>query len=172
METIYSEKLPRILKNKKRLEKALKVKISNHGKEVMIEGTPEEEYTARKVIDALNFGFPFSAALTIKRNDYEFEVLNIKNYTPSKDLSRIKSRIIGKKGQTLKTLVELTKCFFEIKDNKVGIVGHPEYIKNAQDAIIQLIQGSRQGNVYSYLEKHQVEPVLDLGLKKPKPKKE
>lgn len=172
METIYIDKLPRVTRNRKKLERILNVKITNEGKNVTIEGTPEAEYTARKVIDSLEFGFPFSVAMMIKKNDYEFEFLNIKDYTPKKNMSRIKARIIGTQGQTLKTLSELTKCFFEIKDNQVGIVGHPEYIKNAQDAVIQIIQGSKQGNVYAWLEKNQVKPIIDLGLKKPKSKKE
>ena len=165
METILCEKIPRIIKNRQRLEKKLGIKITNKGKEVTIEGTPEDEYIAEKVIDALEFGFPFSVALLIKSHDYIFEAINIKNHTKRKDLSQIRARIIGKKGKTLKTLNELTKCFFEIKDNWVGIVGDPEYIQNAQNAIISLIKGSKQANVYSFLEKHQVKPVIDLGLK-------
>lgn len=166
MKTIYSEKLPRILKNRKRLEKRLGVKIRNRGKEVFVESSPEEEYVAEKVIDALNFGFPFFAALLIKEKDFLFEVFSIKEHTKRKDLSKIRARIIGKEGKTLKVLSELTGCFFELKDNEVGIVGHPEEIKNAQDAVIRLIQGAKQGNVYSYLEKNQTKKIWDLGLKK------
>ena len=46
MKIIYSEKLPRILKNKKRLEKELNIKITNRGKDVSLQGTPENEYIA------------------------------------------------------------------------------------------------------------------------------
>lgn len=166
MKTILSEKLPRILKNKKKLEVKLKIKITNRGKEIQINGKPEDEYIAEKVIDALNFGFPFSAAISIKDEDMEFEILNIKDYTSRKDLNRVRARIIGKGGKTLKTLSQLTKCHLEIKDNQIGVIGSPEIIKNAQEAIISIIKGSKQSNVYSYLEKHQPEPVLDLGLKK------
>ena len=38
-------------------------------------------------------------------------------------------------------------------------------MKNAQDAIIAIIQGSKHSNVYSYLEKNQVKSEIDLGLK-------
>ena len=166
MKTILSEKLLRILKNKKRLENKLNIKISNRGKEVQIHGEPEEEYIAEKVIDALNFGFPFSVAISIKEENLEFEILNIKNHTTRKDLERVRARIIGKGGKTLKTLNQLTKCNFEIKDNQVGIIGLPEYIENAQESVISIIKGSKQSNVYSNLEKNQLKSVLDLGLKK------
>ena len=165
MQTIISEKLPRIIKNRKKLEEKLKVKISNRGKEVTIDGKPEDEYTAEKVIEALEFGFPFSVAMLIKEEDYVFEIINIKDHTTRKDLERVRARLIGKKGKTLQTLNQLTKCNFELKDNAIGIVGDAEYIRNAQEAIISLIKGSKQSNVYAHLEKHQVKPVVDLGLK-------
>ena len=168
MKIIISDKLARILKAKKQLEKELEIKISNRGKEVKIQGSPEKEYIAEKVIDALNFGFELNTALMIKQEDYLFEVLPIKEYTKRHDLERIKARIIGTKGKTINTLRQLTKCGFEIKDNEVAIIGDSEFIQNAQQAIISLIQGSKQANVYSYLEKHKPEPILDLGLKKEK----
>ena len=70
MKTILSEKLPRILKNKKQLQEKLNIKITNRGKEVSISGKPLDEYTAEKVIDALNFGFPFGTAMLIKKEDF------------------------------------------------------------------------------------------------------
>ena len=165
MKKILSEKLPRILKNKKRLESKLDIKISNRGKEVQIDGGAENEYAAEKVIDAINFGFPFSIAISIKEEDLEFEILNIKDHTTRKDLERVRARIIGKGGKTLKTLNQLTKCNFELKDNFIGIIGSPELIENAQESVISIIKGAKQSNVYSHLEKNQLKSVLDLGLK-------
>ena len=165
MKIIHSEKLPRILKNKKKLEKELNIKITNKGREVSIQGEPEDEYIAEKVIDSINFGFPFSDVLRIKKEELTFEIINIKDHTKRKDLERIRARIIGRGGKTLKTLCDLTKCFFEIKDNEIGIIGAPEYIKNAQEAIISIVKGAKQSNIYSRLEKNQIQPIIDLGLK-------
>ncbi len=165
MKKIISDKLPRILKNKKRLEEKLNIKITNRGKEVFITGKPVDEYIAALVIDALNFGFDFSVAILIKEEDFLFEKINIKDYTKRSDLERIRARIIGTKGKTMKTLQQLTGCFFELKDNEVGIIGYAEYIENAQNAVISIIKGSKQSNVYSFLEKHQVKPIHDLGLR-------
>jgi len=165
MKKIICDNITRIIKNKKKLEKELNVKIINKGKELFIESNPEDEYQTERVIDALDFGFPFSTAMSIKKEDLMFEIIKIKEHTKRKDLNVIKGRIIGKKGKTLKILCELTKCNFEVKNNCVGIIGEPEYIKNAQDSIIFLIKGKKQANVYKFLEKHQVKPVIDLGLK-------
>lgn len=166
MKTIYSPKLPRIIKNKKHLEEKLKVKITYKGADVSIQGKPEDEYIAEKVIDALNFGFPFSTTMQVKENDFLFEIINIKDHTKRHDLERIRARIIGKQGKTLKTLSNLSECNFEIKDNQVGIIGPAENIELAQNAVISIIQGSKQSNVYKFLEQHKPEPIMDLGLKK------
>ncbi|MBM3228414.1 hypothetical protein FJZ20_00815 [Candidatus Pacearchaeota archaeon] len=170
MKEFICDKIPRILKNKKILEKKLNIIIENFEKQITIQGKPEHEYIAEKVIEALELGFPLSVALGIKEQDYEIEVLNIKEYTKRKDLRSVRARIIGKNGRTLKTLGNLTSCFFELKDNVVGIIGDPEQISNAREAIISLIRGAKQANVYSYLEKHHVGPIYDFGLKDPKNK--
>ncbi|HJZ19077.1 MAG TPA: KH domain-containing protein, partial [Candidatus Nanoarchaeia archaeon] len=152
-------------KNKKRLEKELNVKITNRGKEVMIEGAGMDEYLAEKVIDAIDFGFPFSDVLALKDEDFSFGIMNIKDYTKRKDFEVIRARIIGKGGKTLKTLSQLTNCNFELKNNSIGIIGSAENIKNAEQAVISIVKGAKQSNVYSYLEKHHPLPILDLGLK-------
>jgi len=171
MEKIICDKIVRITKNRKKLEGRLKVKIDNSGKEITVIGEPEDEYVAVKVIEALDFGFPFSIALLIKDEDFLFEAINIKDHTRRKDLKVVRARIIGKQGKTLRTLTELTKCHFELKGNQLGILGDPEHIRYAQESAISLIRGAKQANVYAFLEKHQVKPVFDLGLKEVKKKK-
>ena len=171
MKKIICEKFQGITKNRKKLEKYLGVKIKNMGKEIIIEGDAEDEFIAEKVIDALEFGFPFSAAISIKEQDYMFEIINIKDHTKRKDLEAVRARIIGSEGKTLKTLGILTKCYLGLKGNQFGIIGEPEYIRTAQEAVFSLIRGSKQANVYSYLEKHQPEPIFDLGLKETKKKR-
>jgi len=168
MTILVSDNISKIVEKKNKLEKVLNVKITIKENEVSLEGSPENEYIAQKVLEALDFGFPLSVALLIKTEDFLFEILDIKKYTHRKDFETIRARIIGKGGKTLKTLNTLTECFFEIKDNDVGIIGSPELIKNGQEAVIMIVQGSKQANVYAYLEKHHVKPILDLGLKEKK----
>ena len=165
MKKIISDKLPRILKNKKKLQEKLNVKITNRGKEVYLKGNAADEYIAELVIDALNFGFEYNTAIMIKEENFTFERLHIKDYTKRNDLERVRGRIIGKQGKTLKTIEQLTKCFIALKGNEVGIIGPAENIENAQNAITSIIRGSKQSNVYSFLEKHQIKTAIDLGLK-------
>jgi ribosomal RNA assembly protein len=162
---IISEKLPRILKARKRLEKELKVKITNRGKEVYINGTPEREFVAEKVIEAIDFGFIVPVALLIKEENFLFEIVNIKKFTRSKNMEIVRGRMIGKEGKTKKTLCQLTDCFFEINNNDVGIIGPAENMKCAEEAVIALSRGAKQSNVYAFLEKNHPKPIIDLGLK-------
>jgi len=168
MKKIISEKIIRIVKNKSNLERELNVKISVAGKEITIIGEPEEEYIAEKVIEAIDFGFPISDALSIKKEEFLFERLNIKDYTNQKDFERVRGRIIGKDGKALKTLSSLSKCYIELSGNKLGIIGEAECIRDAEEACKLLIKGSKHANVYAYLEKHKIEPIADLGLKETK----
>lgn len=170
MKSLILDKIQRVIKGKRILEKELNVKLFIKGNLIEIEGNSVDEYTAEKVIQALDLGFPFKIALLIKEEELMFEIINIKDHTKRKDFERIRARIIGTKGKTLKTLTTLTDCFFEIKENHIGIIGSPENIENANQAIISLIKGTKQGNVYSYLEKHQPQEIFDLGLKETKKK--
>ncbi|MEK6895197.1 MAG: hypothetical protein AABX48_01630 [Nanoarchaeota archaeon] len=162
---IIAEKPKRILLLEKQLESELKVKISNKGREFSLDGTPEREYFAEKIILAIDFGFEHSDAMLLNDEDFLFEVLNIKDYTKKDNLERIRGRIIGTERKTLDTLEQLTDCFFQLRNNQVAIIGPSERIKYAQEAIINLVKGTKQANVYARLEKHRPEPILDLGLK-------
>ncbi|MGV8152159.1 MAG: KH domain-containing protein [Candidatus Nanoarchaeia archaeon] len=153
MQEMYTEDLGKILRSKNLLEEKLKVKIKNTGKLLFINGDSENEYTASIVIDAINLGFSVERALFLTQEENILEIINIKDYTRRKNLELIRARIIGTHGKTLKTMQTLTDCAFAIKDNKVGIIGNYEDVKEASQAVKMIIQGSKQANVYAKLEK-------------------
>ncbi|MCW8966790.1 MAG: KH domain-containing protein, partial [Candidatus Pacearchaeota archaeon] len=140
VKTLIITKLPRIIRNKKKLEEKLNIKITNRGKEITIQGSPEDEFIAEKVFDALEFGFPYFDAMRIKTEECEIEKINIKDYTHRRNLEEVRARVIGTKGKTLKTLSDISDCSIELKENQISIIGPPESIKIAQDAIISIIQ--------------------------------
>lgn len=152
MQEIYVENLVEVLKNKARLQKQLNVKISNKGKNIFTDGKPENEFLALEVLKAISLGFSTEKALQLKDEDVILQSINIKDITNRKDLERIRARIIGAHGKTLKTLKILTECDFSLCDNQIGIIGDAEEIEDAVQALTSLIQGSKQGNVYSRLE--------------------
>ncbi|VVB79917.1 Uncharacterised protein [uncultured archaeon] len=162
MKQIFSDKAPRIIKAKWELEKVLNVKIQVKGKDIEISGEPVNEFVAEKVIDALNLGFEMKTAILLKEEEFILEIINIKEHTKRRDLETIRARIIGTERKTLATLEHLTHCFFQVKDNFVGVLGPADWVENAQQAIISLIKGSKQANVYAFLEHHQIPKIEHL----------
>ncbi|PIN95044.1 hypothetical protein COU56_02150 [Candidatus Pacearchaeota archaeon CG10_big_fil_rev_8_21_14_0_10_31_9] len=152
MKKLYVSKVRKISQNKNELEKALNVKISITGRNIVIDGKEVDEYFASKVIGALDYPFLLEDALFLRDENYMMEVLHIKDYTKRKDFKVIKGRIIGTQGKTLRTLRELTGCEVVVENNDAAILGMAENILDAVQAVISLIQGSKQGNVYARLE--------------------
>ncbi len=155
------------MKEKRLLKSKLKIKIKNKKNNIIIDGKAENEYIAEQVLNAIDFGFPAKIAVLITEEDLIFEKIYIKKLTKKQNMKAIRARIIGKKGKTLNTLQNLSNCYIILRDeeNEIGIIGRVEDIKNLNDAIESLVKGSKQGNVYAFLEKNQSKPELDLGLK-------
>ncbi len=82
----------------------------------------------------------------------DFKIIHIRDHT-KRGLKTVKSRLIGKNGRTRRTLAEISGCEIVIGDGDVGIIGDVESIGYAETAIIQLIKGSKQSNMYYFLEK-------------------
>jgi len=125
----------------------------------------------------MNFSFPLKEALLLTNEGYIFRKINIKDFTRRKNLDEVRARLIGTEGKTKRAMEEISGCVLVIKDKIVGIIGSTESIKDATTAITRLIKGSKQANVYSYLERmnREKKEKSDLGLKpikEPAPKPE
>ena len=149
----YVEPVRTIILNKKRLEQELEIKITNKGKLVFVDGKAENEYTALQVMESIKLGFSIEKALLLKSEDFILQTIHIKDITKRHDLERVRARIIGTKGKTLGTLNNLTNCEISLHNNEVGVIGNAEDIEDAKEGLRSIIQGSKQGNVYSRLER-------------------
>ena len=161
MQEIYIENIKEILRNKGNLEKQLSIKLTNKGKNVFVDGKAENEYIALEVLDAVRAGFSVDRALQLKQDNMILQTVHIKDVTKRNDLERIRARIIGKRGKTLKTLHNLTECDLAINNNEIGIIGPADEMEDAVQSVVSLIQGSKQGNVYSRLERQRKKKNID-----------
>lgn len=152
METFYIKKIIEVKKNLKELKEKLKVNISLNKNLVTIEGETLDEFDAAKVFEALAFGFSVKKALVLKNEEYLFATVKIKEHT-KRNLAEIKSRLIGKKGKTRRVFADTANCEIIISDSQVGIIGLAEDVATTQTAVISLIKGSKQTNMYRFLEK-------------------
>ncbi|MEK6935592.1 MAG: hypothetical protein AABW67_02305 [Nanoarchaeota archaeon] len=161
MQETYSEFIGKIIASKRKIESTLGVKITNKGMIVFINGPGEKEFIASKVIDAINVGFSVERALLLKDEEIILQIINIKGKTKRNDLERIRGRIIGSDGKTLKILNNLTDCFVSVHNNQVGIIGDAEDIYTTVQSIESIIRGSKQANVYARLEKEKKKKRID-----------
>lgn len=153
MEKLYTSSPGKIAKNIKEIEKSADIKIKVQGNQVEIKGSPVGEYEARKIIEALEFGFKLRDALRLTDENLAFRKLPIKQFTRRKDLEEVRGRIIGAYGKTKHAVEEVSGCAVVVHDSQVGIIGPAESIEEATTALINLIKGSKQANVYRFLEK-------------------
>jgi len=172
MQEIYSEFSRKILQNKKKLEQELKVKITNKGNIIFVEGTAESEYTACQVMEAINLGFKMTDALLLTDEEFILEKIHIKDLTKRQDIKRICGRVIGTQGRTKRTIENLSDCIIALHDTTVGVIGRADEIEPTLTALTALIQGKKQTKTYSYLEREKSKSKtslnIDLGLKKKK----
>jgi len=172
MESIYFKNLRKLRENKELLEKKLGVKLIIRGRQITIEGSPVEEFEAYQVLDAFDFGFDLKDALTITNESFIFRKLPIKDFTRRKNLEEVRARIIGTEGKTKRTMENVSGCAIVVHDNMVGLIGLAEGIEEATTAITNLIRGTKQSNVYRFLERMNAakKDKVDLGLKPDKKK--
>lgn len=153
METFILERVNELKEEKDFLERKLGIKIKVTGKKVEIQGEALNEYEASLVIEAINFGFPARTAVMVSEEDMVFKKVNIKEFTRRKDMESVRGRVIGSEGRTKRTIENISGCEIFIKNNEVGIIGHVEDVEYSITALQNLIRGSKQSNVYNFLEK-------------------
>ncbi len=161
METIYTNRIAEIRREKKFLERKLNVEIQITGKKVIVEGSPLDEYEAMTVLEAINEGFSARTAILITSEDFVFEKINIKDFTRRKDMEVVRGRLIGTRGRTKRTIEQISGCEIKINDNTVSVIGPAENIQYAITAITNVIKGAKQSNVYKYLERINTEKRQD-----------
>ena len=159
--------IKKIISNKRKLESNLKVKININGNNLEFEGDSVDIYTTERVIGALDKNFSMNIALLLSKPDYIIENIPIKRFTRKTRIMRdIKARIIGRNAKAIKLIAELSDCYIVLHDNEVSIIGTFDKIKEAENAIKDLIYGFKHAKIYDYLEKSRKKYKPDsLGLK-------
>ena len=170
METLFFDKVRDLKKELNNLQERLNVALTLKGKQLIIEGEAYSEYEAAHVLEAVQFGFSIKKALLLLDEDNIFRSIPIKSFTRRKYLHEVRARIIGKEGKTKRALENISNCEILVreKDNQVGIIGSAINIHGATTALTNLIRGSKQANVYAFLERLNAikkDKDKDLGLK-------
>lgn len=120
---------------------------------VEIIGDAANAYRVAEVVKAIGRGFSPERALRLLKDDMLMLcVIEIPSDSHD-DLVRIRGRIIGRNGRTRSIIEELTQTDVSVYGKTVSIIGYPDRIMVAREAVEMLINGSPHGTVYSFLER-------------------
>lgn len=169
MRSVNVQNIAKIRKAVPLIENKIKIKIGFGKNNLTVSGSELNEFIVEKVIEAIDFGFDAEDALLLKDEDFVLEFIDVKEHTRRKNLKDVRARIIGTDGKAKKTIENLTGSVIVISENKLGVIVDSDHLDATIQAIESLIQGSKHGNVFSYLEKQNAgirnRYREDLGLK-------
>jgi len=172
MKTILVEHPKKISKAVPLLEKKIRIRISQNKSNFTIDGSEINEFYVGRIIEAIDFGFEPEDTLLLLKDNYVLEYVGIKEHTHRSNLGEVRARIIGTEGKAKAAIENLTGAIIVIHENKVGIISDTDHIQQTIQSIISLVQGSKHGNVFAYLEKQNANLRQlrdgDFGLRDPK----
>ncbi len=139
----------------------LQAEINVNGNEVeIISEDPLEELRAYNIVKAIGRGFSPKRAFRLLERNSSIAVINISEFTDSdSDYSRLKGRVIGKKGMAKDKIESVTDTEVQVYGSTVSVLGPMKGVEIAKKSVEMLLNGSSHGNVYRFLENN-IEKVL------------
>lgn len=134
------------------------LKVDEETGGVSVGYTPEkaaEAYLAiTKIMSAISTGFDEPRIRDMIERDLSLVSIDLEELvgTDRSTLTRIKGRIIGERGKAKQKIESVTGCSLSIYGNKVGIIGTPEMVDVAGEAVQRLSGGLQHQTVYRFLE--------------------
>jgi ribosomal RNA assembly protein len=154
---------------KSRIEKLSGVRISVDSEEgdIQIDYThakdPAMALSVINVVTAIGRGFSPGKAMKLLREDYFFDILDIRDYVGKKQehVMRMRARVIGTRGKARAIIEELTGAYVSVYGNTVAIIGDGLQMDVARKALDMLLSGSEHAAVYGFLEKMRAHLKVD-----------
>jgi ribosomal RNA assembly protein len=123
-------------------------------------------FKAVEIVSAIGRGFSPENSLRLLRGENSLHVIDLREFggKSSDQIERIKGRIIGEHGTARLNMENLTGAKISVYGRTVGIIGEPNQLRSAVDAISSLSSGSMHGPVYSKLESARRREKADKAL--------
>ena len=121
----------------------------------------------RDCVRAIGRGFSPDHALRLFQDDTYLDIVDLTDYVgkATKDLERVRARIIGTHGKTRRFIEESCGVEMSILGKTVSIIGEVEEVARAREAVEMILSGAAHGTVYKFLERKRKELRLhDMGL--------
>jgi ribosomal RNA assembly protein len=144
---------------KKEIERRSGTKITLDGEtgEVTIQSgdDPLGTLRARDILNAIARGFSAERAYRLFDEGNYLEVIDITDLIGRSDkaLVRLKGRVIGEGGKTRRIIEETTGAYVSVYGKNIALIGMPEQLSVAREAIEMLLRGVPHSAVYRFLEK-------------------
>ena len=121
----------------------------------------------RDAVRAIGRGFSPENAIRLFQDDTYLDIIDLTEYVgkKTKDLERVRARIIGTNGKTRRSIEEATGTEVSILGKTVSLVGEIAEVQLAREAVEMILSGAPHGTVYKFLERKRKELRLhDMGL--------
>ena len=113
-----------------------------------------EPFKAVEIVSAIGRGFSPENAMRLLKGENSLHIIDLREFVGKspEQIERIKGRIIGEGGKARLNMENLTSASITVYGRTVSIIGEPNQLRLAVDAISSLSNGSTHGPVYSKLE--------------------
>lgn len=142
---------------KKALEKTFgcRLRISSEGDVEISSKDTSKALRAKEAVTAIARGFSPEHAFILSDEEHVLEIISLIDYVGAneKALERFRSRIIGTHGKVRANIEEISETHISIYGKTVAIIGAPENVKQARDAIELLLSGKTHKTSYLFLRK-------------------
>lgn len=117
-----------------------------------------------EIVRAIGRGFsPERAFILLEDEDLILDVVDLSGVcTTTKQMERIRGRIIGKEGRSREQIEDLTGTLISVYGKTVTIIGLPDQIRVTRDALNMLLEGLPHQSVFAFLDKKKKEAKKDL----------
>lgn len=149
------KKLRRSRKDIKQLEELSEASISVRDSVEIDCENPLKMLALKNVLKAFGRGFDMEDALYLLDDSYELSIIEASEFAKSSNrISEIKGRVIGRAGKTKNIIEKLTDVKISIYGKTISIIGLWENVQLANKAVCMLLEGSKHGVVYKFLEEN------------------
>jgi len=119
-------------------------------------GDPASLFKARDVVLAIGRGFSPDRAFKLFEEDTVLSIIHLEDFIGKNvnDLVRVRARLIGTGGKTRRIIEENAHVLVSVYGDTVAIIGDPQDVEAAKEAVIRLITGSPHSAVYRMLDEY------------------
>ena len=151
---------------KKTIENQLTVLLDIDGESGSVWITPQNKnsdpvtmFRARDIVLAIGRGFAPDKAFRLFHDEVYLGVIDLREIfgKSDTDISRVKSRVIGKKGRTRQQIEELSGSVLSIYGHTIMIIGNQAQVDVAREAVHRFIRGDQHKSVYEFLQRKRQE---------------